>query len=80
MRYKERFILRQREWWLGERSEHRRTALQGANFECVEAGSSMVPRDNKFMNPFTNSHASRPALFFAIALKVFDREGGSAED
>ena len=34
--------------FVGEkRSEHRRTALTGANFVCVEAGFSMVPRDNK---------------------------------
>jgi hypothetical protein len=41
----------------------------------------MVPRDNKVHESLLQIPMPViPLFFFAIALKVFDREGGSAED
>jgi hypothetical protein len=40
----------------------------------------MAPRIMEFMNPYYRHFLLLRYLFFAIALEVFDRKGGSAED
>jgi hypothetical protein len=64
MRYEERFIGRR---------------LKGVNFVYVEARLLDGSRDSKVHESLSPIPMPVVPLFFAIALKVFDREGGSTE-
>ena len=64
MRYEERFIGRR---------------LKGINFVDVEARLLDGSRDSKVHESLSPIPMPVVPLFFAIALKVFDREGGSTE-